>query len=293
MSDTSHSETAANDRAAVTPQPEHAPDAHTRTRTIRADWWRTNTDPTHGADEHQPQPEERPEVPVPNDSSSERIEPDDEEREARRSFVERLRDHVTSDNTAGRSTAQPDEQSYEETDEPDEREPSRLERLRRHLTKDDTDVDDEEQDQDGEGGRWGSGKVLRRVPRQSAPAAREALFDWWSRRDTRQRFVLNNGAAAAFGAYTPGLMNAQWDTGLPQTVLAWMHDADATYGGPATPLVLGCGSVLAAAILGGFVAGFFLRFFQAVPTLCRVTHWLLVRVPVASAAVAVCLFTSN
>ncbi|WP_077060570.1 hypothetical protein [Streptomyces sp. MP131-18] len=118
----------------------------------------------------------------------------------------------------------------------------------------------------------------------------DALFDWWGRRDRRQRFVLLNGTAAATGAYSHGAFTGQWDVGLPQTVLAWMHDAAASSDEPATPLILGGLVALTAAVVGGIVSATLSRWVAQLPRLCAALHWALVRVPVASAVTAILLY---
>ncbi|MGC5562582.1 hypothetical protein ACPYPG_07020 [Streptomyces sp. FR-108] len=244
------------------PPPDYAPDVHTRTRVLRRDWWRTPSDPPeHGRGRPEPSP-----APEPYQADQDAA-PEDEE-----------------------------DSPQEEAEQP-----SRLGRLRRALGKGDAEeaADNEDAQEDGEpdaeeGERPAAPRTspARSVPRPRQQPSREALFDWWARRDARQRFVLTNGAAAACGAYGPGLLSYRWDLGLPQLVLSWMRDAAASSTSSSTPLVLGGLAVVGAAVGGGMAAGIVLRFVQAVPTLCRITHWCLVRVPVASAVLAVCLYTS-
>lgn len=293
------------------PMPDHAPDVHTRTRVLRRDWWRTPSDPSENG---HPLPDARqttePDpVPDPGAADDQPAEPEAEagpEEGEPSSRLGRLRHLLAQGVTAAPADAAEDEadqdhEDAEDTEEEAGEEPSRLARLRRALSKGDEDSApaDEDDQADGEPGdeeaepsaapRPGAS---RRGPRPRPQQSREALFDWWARRDARQRFVLTNGAAAACGAYGPGLLTYRWDVGLPQLVLSWMHDAATTSSSSSTPLVLGGLSVLGAAVGGGLVAGFVLRFVQAVPTLCRITHWCLVRVPVASAVIAVCLYNS-
>ncbi|WP_435238227.1 hypothetical protein [Streptomyces sp. YPW6] len=293
------------------PMPDHAPDVHTRTRVLRRDWWRTPSDPPgHG----HPLPDAR-QAPDPApvaepDTNAPGTEPEREEGPPEApSRLGRLRGLVAKGVTA--ATAADEDDPADQDDAGDEYEdsgpegaveqPSRLARLRRALSKDDGQDDDAEEDgpadeepdgREGERPAIPRTSLARRVPRQRPQPTREALFDWWARRDARQRFVLANGAAAACGAYGPGLLSYRWDLGLPQLVLSWMHDAAASSTSSSTPLVLGGLAVLGAAVGGGMAAGIVLRFVQAVPTLCRITHWCLVRVPVSSAVIAVCLYTS-
>ncbi|MFE9764752.1 hypothetical protein ACFYPC_09515 [Streptomyces sp. NPDC005808] len=283
--------------ADTSPPPDYAPDVHTRTRVLRRDWWRTPSDP----------PEHGRELPEP-DTDGQDAAPEGEEAPEAPSRLGKLRDLVAKGVTAG-SAADDEDRPADQDDAEDEEDgpqeeaepPSRLARLRRALSKDDTDetAADEDAQADGEPDAEERERPTaprtspaRNVPRPRQQPSREALFDWWARRDARQRFVLTNGAAAACGAYGPGLLSYRWDLGLPQLVLSWMHDAATSSTSSSTPLVLGGLAVVGAAVGGGMAAGIVLRFVQAVPTLCRITHWCLVRVPVASAVIAVCLYTS-
>lgn len=125
--------------------------------------------------------------------------------------------------------------------------------------------------------------------RNSAPPA-QALYDVWKRLDDRQRFLARNGAAAGCGAFIPGLFGHGWHVGLPQLVVTWMQAAQADGTSTWTGLWFGGFVVLGAAVSGSTVIGILARFTQHVSTLYRVTHWCLVRVPVASAITAVCAY---
>ncbi|HEX5566085.1 MAG TPA: hypothetical protein VFY14_03965 [Streptomyces sp.] len=108
-----------------------------------------------------------------------------------------------------------------------------------------------------------------------------------------QHTVLTNSAAAAAGAWGYGAFTGQWDTGLPQTVLGWMHDAASTSTSPYTPLVLGGLTTGAAVVIGGGVYGRIARFTAHSRALCLALHWCLVRVPTASSIAAVALYATN
>lgn len=127
-----------------------------------------------------------------------------------------------------------------------------------------------------------------------APVPRPALaaIDFTQLRHSLQRTVLLNAPAAAVGAWGYGAFTARWDTGIPQTVLGWMHDAASTSTTPATPLVIGGVTTIGAAVLGSVAYGRLAPLVAHVRAACAVLHWLLVRVPVASCAAAVLLYTT-
>ncbi|MEU0352954.1 hypothetical protein ABZ302_40060 [Streptomyces sp. NPDC006237] len=140
---------------------------------------------------------------------------------------------------------------------------------------------------------YGTGQEL------SAPAGegagrglnRSSLTAWWASLTPLQRFILHNGSAATAGAWSWGVFTAQWNTGLPQWTLAVMHDAAASSNEPSTPFIVGGGVILIAAIVGGGISAFVEKWLYRLPSFCAAVRFL-THIPVASASIAVLLFSA-
>jgi hypothetical protein len=113
---------------------------------------------------------------------------------------------------------------------------------------------------------------------------------WGAIRRHVQRFILVNGTAAAAGAWGYGAFTGQWETGLPQLFLGWLHEAAATASNAHTSLLLGLFITGAAHLVGGGIYGRIARFTAHSRAVCLVLHWALVRIPVASALAALALY---
>ncbi|MFD6968784.1 hypothetical protein [Streptomyces sp. NPDC059949] len=120
---------------------------------------------------------------------------------------------------------------------------------------------------------------------------RGSLTAWWASRTPWQRFILHHGSAAAAGAWGWGMLTARWDIGLPQWTLALMHDAAASSNEPSTPFIAGAGVILLAAVVGGGITAFVERWLYRLPSFCAAVRFL-THVPVASAGIAVLLFSA-
>ncbi|MCX4792592.1 hypothetical protein OG369_43230 [Streptomyces sp. NBC_01221] len=131
----------------------------------------------------------------------------------------------------------------------------------------------------------GEGTGPRRINRSSLTA-------WWASLTPWQRFILHNGSTAAVGARGWGMFTAQWDTGLPQWTLTVMHDAATSSNEPSTPLIVGGGMVLLAAVIGGGITTFMEKWLHRLPSFCVAVRFL-THVPVASAGIAVLLFSTS
>ncbi|MFF9785769.1 hypothetical protein [Streptomyces nigrescens] len=161
----------------------------------------------------------------------------------------------------------------------------------------DTDAEDDD-DEEGEGGEdnGGGGRQAgwRRTQRPGTrrPAQRRRSAGWWAivAIPVLRRFTLLNGTAAALGAYGYGLFTADWSTGLPQLVLGWMESAAADpTNAPSTPLWVGGFALVAFAVVGAAIAAH-LPGARTLPAFAKVFHFLLIRVPAASAGLALVLY---
>jgi hypothetical protein len=136
--------------------------------------------------------------------------------------------------------------------------------------------------------------VLRRPDAPAPGPVHRSAAEWFTDLTTRRNSILLNATAAATGAWGYGAFTLEWETGLPQTFLAWMHNAHAhsTVAGPTpvTALALGGLITLGVVIGSGIAYAFLSRLFNGQATLCTVAHWLVVRVPVTSALTALALF---
>ncbi|MFE5595078.1 hypothetical protein [Streptomyces sp. NPDC056549] len=135
----------------------------------------------------------------------------------------------------------------------------------------------------------GQGAPLRApvppITRRSVRASWAALTPW-------QRFILRNAACAGAGAWGPGLFTGDWDAGLPQKVMVVMDSVAAGTNEATSPFIIGGLILLGSAMAGGIIVGFIDRCFARVlPAFCRLARFT-VHIPVASAAVAVLLFTT-
>jgi hypothetical protein len=131
----------------------------------------------------------------------------------------------------------------------------------------------------------------RRTPKTPTPRIED--FRISQLRRILQRAVLLNTPAAAAGAWTYGAFTADWSTGIPQTVLGWMHDAATTSTSPLTPLIIGGLVTAGAAVIGGGIYGRLAAFTAHTPALSTALHWLIVRIPVASSTTALLLYTTT
>ena len=188
--------------------------------------------------------------------------------------------------------AQPDGQDTEPAED-DEQRPARR-RLRFSprptpaVSKDDETNEDEREQDTGNSGRGSD--TAPPAPEAAPPLLSARTIPWGELRRRAQRFVLTNGTAAAVGAWGYGAFTDQWDVGLPQLFLSWMHDAAATSTSPYTPHVLGGLVIVGAVVAGGTALGFVLPLIHASRALCRVAFWACVRIPVASAVAALLLY---
>lgn len=266
--------------------------------TGKTDWWRVKA-PQPEPDETQPVPEhERPD-----------ITPDPRDPAAR--WWNKVYDADNGDTFGADSHPNPEQQTatVEKTDgehidedqdqdaEP-ERKQGRLKNLL-GLRKDDAgDERDDDNQPAPEGvpapGPSNPGQVQATIaqPKQPRRAPREALLDWWDRLTPRQRAVLRDGAAAAIGAWGYGAFTNDWSTGIPQIVLGWMHDAATTSDSPWTPWLIGAGVTLGFSVVGAVVIGW-IPAVGRLPTVYRTFHFLLIRIPAASAALATLLYATN